>query len=364
VRRARGFSLIELLISLALAGVVVGGALQLHVAYNSQAARQRQIADVQQSLRVSMQIMERAIRGAGSGMITPVSNPPPATQYTAGVMTCGAAATRIYGFQYWNGNTWPPVQTVAPVVDADPDYFKVIAAQPENVTAATYDSAAGAATLVGPIAGWKPNDLVLFLTTHPTPAVGSGLPVSCLRTVTGVAGQVATFAAPGVPACNVVGGAGDCLNGAGISPPPYVAGASGGDTVVKHFVNETVFRVALPPANSNDTPKLMLRQAPINDTTVNYPWMPIADNIEDMQIAMIMSNGDICNSVDNPASAAPNCDPTQALAVRITLVARSTTTMAGNPPAPKGGFEDEPVTQAPNDGFLRRSMTTEINLRN
>ncbi|HZS37321.1 MAG TPA: PilW family protein [Polyangia bacterium] len=357
--RSRGFTLMELLISLALAGVVVAGALQLHVAFNGHSSRQQQIADMQQSLRVSMQILERAIRSAGSGMVLPkgTSPPTPPPSYTAGVMLCGTA--KLYAFEWWNTNSpFPATHNPSPITnDADPDYFKVIAAQPDSATITAYT--AGTATVAGPLAGWAIGDLVLVLSGNFPTVPPNGIPTSCLRTITAVSGQQLTFGSPGAPlACNLLPGATptDCM-----SALPSVAGGPN-DVEIKHFVNETIYRV-IPAATPSDTPKLALRQAPIGNINPGIGWMPIADNIEDMQIAMVMSDGGICNSVDDPASVAQNCDPSQALAVRITLVARSTNTIAGNPPAPKGGFEDEPMS-TPNDGYLRRSMTTEIMLRN
>ena len=327
-----GFTLIELMIALALAGVVIAGALQLHVAYRSQSARQQQVADMQQSLRVSMEILERAIRAGGTGML-------------GGKMACGA--TTLYGFQWWNSNAFPnpPINSAAITNDRDPDQLKVIAAQPD-VAVLTADSGTGGnATMSAStvLTTWSAGDL--FLTLMPN---GSGTTTCLLAATSPPAGQQIAHAAPGPAglACNSA-----CT----ISPP-----ATGFE--VRHFSTETIFRV-IPPVvapGQNDTPKLAMRVAPIlNVDTTTYPWMPIADDIEDMQLALVLQNGAVCSSIDDPAI----CDPSQAMAVRITLVARSSVKEQGTPPSPQGGFEDSALTQA-SDGYLRRSMTTEIVLRN
>ncbi|MBN1907686.1 MAG: prepilin-type N-terminal cleavage/methylation domain-containing protein, partial [Deltaproteobacteria bacterium] len=60
-----GFTLVELLIAMAIAGVVMAG---VYSAYSSQQRSylaQEQVAAVQQNLRVAMYFMEREIRMAG-----------------------------------------------------------------------------------------------------------------------------------------------------------------------------------------------------------------------------------------------------------------------------------------------------------
>src|SRR5262249_27845718 len=73
--------------------------------------------------------------------------------------------------------------------------------------------------------------------------------------------------------------------------------------------------------NPTPTPKLTMRTAPMGTAydAANPPWTIIAENIEDMQLALIMYDGRICYSVDDPAQ----CKPSEAVAVRVTLVARS-----------------------------------------
>ena len=60
-----GFSLIELLVAMAITGVVVGGVYSVYYTQQKSYLAQQEIAAMQQSLRAAMQLMEREIRMAG-----------------------------------------------------------------------------------------------------------------------------------------------------------------------------------------------------------------------------------------------------------------------------------------------------------
>jgi type IV pilus assembly protein PilW len=130
---ARGFTLVELLISLALAGMVVAGAIQLHASFNAQSHHQQEVSDIQQTLRVSMMILERAIRSAGAGLETEDS----ARNVKGGLLVenaegeCPGLPINHYAFEWGNSNVlddfeknyWPPGKLDQ---DTDPDWFRVL----------------------------------------------------------------------------------------------------------------------------------------------------------------------------------------------------------------------------------------------
>ena len=124
----RGYSLVELMVGLALAALVLAGAVQMHWSFNRQAQRQQEIAELQQTLRTAMKILERAVRSAGRGL--PASH--------------ALACTTLHGFQFGDDN---------------PDSMRVVAADDDAVLASRDGSdlrfwAARAQS-------WRPGDLLL-----------------------------------------------------------------------------------------------------------------------------------------------------------------------------------------------------------
>lgn len=371
MRRTRAFTLIEIMVALALAGLVVAGAIQLHVAFNRQAGRQQAIDEMQQSLRVAMQILERAIRTAGQGL---------PTSHTLTGFNASCNPTVYYDFQYSNSNTYsdPPVYyTGTGSSDTDPDWFRVIASDSVGDYGVTIDSATATQVLFysDMPQTWAVNDLFAIIpdttsgSTMSTAALGCEVPFQVTTAYNGTPTQAtpgtvstATTSCYNQPAHN---GCMAALTAGGVLLPGLP---------LRHVANGfgTVYRIMTPADQgtaSQITPKLTMRSAPFGTGMVStpYPWTVLADGIEDMQIAVILSDGTVCGGggtgtvFDNPAT----CLFANATAVRVTLVARSTTPLQGAPPSPTGGYEDEPVVQPnPPDYYLRRSMTATIVLRN
>jgi prepilin-type N-terminal cleavage/methylation domain-containing protein len=328
MRRSGGFTLIEILISLALAGLVVSGALQAHVSFTSQTIRQDAVNEVQQSLRLSMQIIERAIRSAGEGM--------PGDKLV--MNTCSTPVT-YYGLQYRNSNTFPfpsSYDTTAGDSDTDPDQLRVITTALAGTNLVKADTA-NVSTVLGDMTSWSAHDL--FLVANVPPAT------SCLREVTSISAGALGHA--------IAGTTYPCIN---ISPDTCMT-ATTFPAPVRRFVKETVFRVF--PAVGAEPPKLAARYGTIGDVSNATPWTLIAEGIEDLQVALVMQDGTVCNDRDDPAL----CDPSLARAVRVTLVGRTAATLQGAPQSQTGGYEDRAAT-AVTDGYLRRAMTSEVVLRN
>jgi len=367
--RTRGFSLAELLVSLALAGLVLAGAFQLHLSFNRQSQRQQQVAELQQTLRVAMQLLERAVRSAGQGL--------PSTHTFPAQVGGGCTAVSYYGFQYSNDNTYNDPKTTfwnPALPDSDPDWFRVIASDDAGDGTATYAGCNGVNVdfFAETAQRWQPGDLFLVMPDVTQPP--SACALACARpyeATTGWAGTP-TQAAPGTIK-NQHGGS--CYN-----PPPGLDGCLAGNgrphgcagpgSTMRHFsAGGTVYRV-MTSADQGDatgyvSPKLAMRSAPFGTpfADATYKWIPLADGIEDLQLAVILADGTVCNNVDDPAA----CNFANAVAVRITLVGRTASSLQGVPQSPLGGYEDEPAT-TPAAGslaatFLRRSMTSTVQLR-
>src|SRR5690242_10782880 len=65
---ARGFTLIELMVSMALGLLLLAGAFEMHASFSRQSVHQQETADMQQALRVGAQVIGQAARTAGSGL--------------------------------------------------------------------------------------------------------------------------------------------------------------------------------------------------------------------------------------------------------------------------------------------------------
>ncbi len=86
MKHENGFSLIELLMAVAIAGVVVGGIYSVYLTQQKSYLAQQEIVALQQSLRAAMQLMERDIRMAG---YTPYE------ESSAGIQTANTNAIRF-----------------------------------------------------------------------------------------------------------------------------------------------------------------------------------------------------------------------------------------------------------------------------
>jgi prepilin-type N-terminal cleavage/methylation domain-containing protein len=341
--RTRGFTLVEMMIALGLAGLVVAGAFQLNGAFAQATHRQAQISELQQSLRLTMNIIERNIRSAGVGLNGDLMR----------MTGCSSGPVDLYPFRFYNSNTFPPAASDATPgdADADPDYFRVMTALPGNYLA-TADSGTQTTILGNGVDGWRPGDL--FVVNTP-----GNQAISCVREVTAAPiPPLVTHSSPGTyfPCANVpseaVTGSGSDFTHCGLSvlSPSTTA-------PVRVYRSETIFRIYPAPAGSHDPPKLAVMTTGINQLT-GGSWQVVADNIEDMQIALIMKNGSVCTDVDSPTL----CPPNAISAVRVTLTGR-TAQSAGSTESWLGGYEDRPATKV-TDGYVRRSLTSVIQLRN
>ncbi|MEO6953305.1 MAG: prepilin-type N-terminal cleavage/methylation domain-containing protein [Polyangia bacterium] len=365
-RRARGFTIIELLISLGLAGILMAGAFQISSVFNSQSARQRQIGEMQQSLRTSMSTIERTIRTSGAGMSNGRMQLSP-----------GCSGVRnLFRVQMYNGLTsWPPpvtagsYDTTAGDYNLYPDVLRVITAVDTGNALAVADTGT-VATIATPAAintSWAVSDYLLFMNTTAALPLGSY----------GVLRQISTMVpssmlANGVYSTQVThssSGSVDCANN---DPSPMTTITY--PTPVRRFRNQVYFKILQTAASGNtvDSTRLVVAIVPMSpiDPPTTMNWSILSDDIEDLQLAYLMADGRVCNDTDDPALAPPNgagvCDPSQATAIRVTLTARQIISGLNKSAAAtmKGGYEDNFPPQFATDGRVRRSLTSEITLRN
>lgn len=414
-RRSAGFTLIELLIAMALAGMVVAGALELHASFNRQAERQNMIAEMQQNLRVSMLILERAIRQAGYGI--------PMGQLNEAGTGATSPITRHFGFQFSQSNVYQdPITTFQKVArgataDTDPDWFYVTYANNSNVFLTS--GATGQFTVKPTLPTAQDlslfNDHMLLGFSVNKGGNASGTDSSCVcglaQTSCGCVGVDREDCVREISANSNHGGSATVKvllhdNSAAnvkyaFNPPSTtddcsnsiakIQANSGDSGVMARLIPNTITAYRVIPATgdvlSTGAPKLAMRSAPFktpyNDST--YHWTVIAENIDDMQIALIegdfptypvspldpVSNaaysaqGRVCWQTDD-VDQATGCPPQYAVGVRITLSARSSSPVPGVTQDTFPGGEDRPKggSAASDIGYLHRSLTATIDLRN
>lgn len=344
MRRTRGFSLIEVLVALALAGLVAAGALQMHSAFNVQAIRQRQIVEMQQNLRAASEVINRYIRSAGAGM-------------EGGTLESDCGSIFDYPpIVFSNNNAF-----VEPIVtydtnagdnDADPDWIRITALDPRTGVGGTGQN--GSNTVVSDTTKFSIGDFIAIIGNNP-----SGPHKNCLRYINridnsgggGNSNAGGLDAASGQNCNNPPGGNDNCNTAANVTFPT---------TVMRIRATSVAFRVFPQCSTVNTAPCLMATFTVPGQTP---SWQVLAENIEDLQIAVLLKDGTVCGrsgyGVDDPT----DCPPTQIRAVRYTLTARSRTQITGFNLGQSGGWEDEPLASS-TDGYLRRSVTNEVELRN
>lgn len=329
---ASGYSLVELMVALALSGLLVAGALQLHASYNGHARRQDQISQVQQTLRLALTVISRAVRAAGGGT------------FGGPLQLLACAGPVVYpGVGFSNSNAWPQATFDSTLgdPDSDPDWIVVRTATAEQALVLSYAAGGNTLTIAGTLTGWTAGDLVAI--PRPPPQL------TMVREITSLAGNQLGFVngSPNYPCANLLN-ENDAQRGLATATYPVP---------IRRFNQEMVFRV-VPGVSADDSPKLLVGRGRIGATT-GFTWTPIADHVEDLQVALIMRDGRVCNSADAPTV----CNAAQAAAMRLTLVGRTPTRVSGVPTSVSGGYEDRPAVQI-NDGYLRRGVTQEIIFRN
>ena len=104
----KGLSLVEMLVALVISSIIVGGSYGLFVSQNRIYSRQEQVIEVQQSLRLAMNIMVRDLQMVGYDdhitlTVTPVN---PITLSAGSATVEYEKAGALYQVHYWlNGTT-------------------------------------------------------------------------------------------------------------------------------------------------------------------------------------------------------------------------------------------------------------------
>ena len=311
-QRQRGFTLIELMISLVLFSLVVAGMLSVAVSMSSGFREQQMAVETESSARSSMDFIAEALRGASPGV--PISN----IQH---VNTCATGA-----FSITNSATAP-------------DQLTMVFASGAVVTSLRTAYQAGTTAIT--------------VTDATQLAIGDTLLVTDLDQ--GHLMQVVSVNAG-------TGFVGLAAQSCGTLALP-VAGYTPGSLVIR------VLRATLSVGLIDGIPTLLMDPDAEGPATAE----PLAEGVEDMQIAVgIDGNGDgtiselggVAGDDEWIFNVAGEVQPAGVVrGVRITLIARATNPVVGNTTYKRPGSEDRPIAGV-TDAFRRRALTSMIEVRN
>jgi prepilin-type N-terminal cleavage/methylation domain-containing protein len=305
----KGFTLVELMISLVLFSVAIAGVLSVAVTMTQGFREQRQVIATESSVRAPLEFIADAIRNASpavpSGDIQDVKN-------------CVTGAIAVVN----NTNA--------------PDQLDIVYASGSVVTSlrTIYDSTTNLAITVTDASQLAVGDTLLI--TNMTK--GHLVDVTAVNTATGVLALTAPGCTPALP----VGG----------YPP--------GSLVIRAL--RARFTVDVTGAATDGVPTLMM------DPDADGPASaePLAENVEDMQIAVGV-DVDLNKGIDAGEweySSGVGALAGAIRAMRITLVARAPNQLQGGTASfYRPAAEDRPIASTA-DSYRRRVLSTTVEIRN
>ncbi len=339
--RQGGFTLIELLVATLVASIVIVAAFHIHATFQAALHRQEQVSEMQQTLQVTKGLLVRAIRSAGGNM--------PGNLWSG----CGGDH-RIAAFMFYNRNRFGQRDWSNGGRDPDPDWFEVLIPD-QNVSSRML---------------WPALPFIFFRVVDASPYRRGDLFLvqndrgGCLlhvRTIWRLWGRDWLLAWPWgsqEAACynRLSFQWGACRRNA-LRYRPIPAGSA-----VVNLRNSAAFRI---DDSDPRRPLLMMATGVAGGDPRRYRWQPVAEGVEDMQIAVHLDTsdppderGDIwVNSRDLRTN-----ELDRVREVRLSLVVRSTSQVTGWTSGGRPALEDRP--QGGRDGYVRRTITTVIKLRN
>ncbi|MCD6497787.1 MAG: PilW family protein [Deltaproteobacteria bacterium] len=113
-------------------------------------------------------------------------------------------------------------------------------------------------------------------------------------------------------------------------------------------------------------PLLMMASSQAGGDPSQYDWQPVAEGVEDMQIAVQLDTSDPPDAIGDVWVNSRDLQTSElgkARAVRISLVFRSMSPATGWSSGRRPALEDRPAATS-QDGYIRRVLTTMVKLRN
>jgi prepilin-type N-terminal cleavage/methylation domain-containing protein len=331
----RGFTLVELMVSLVLFSVAVAGVLSVAVTMSTAFRDQRALGQTENSARSPMDYLTDVLRNASPG----VQSGAITDGYAASASAICLAPQAIVVSNNYLGTAPPALAT---------DTLEVIFASGAFVTSAEAAWDNTVATLpVRDSSGFSTGDYLVL----------TNLNTGILLKVTGITGPSTLQISPVTCTTNIP-------TGGGYPNGSLVIRAQHG----KFFID--------PSFDANGTPGLMMMQDP-NAATVG-PTQPLADGVEDMQVAVAVDNNPADGQITEVGVVAGDDEwyfnvggetmpvgPLPIRAIRVTLIARGVFTNAVSTTVnsffrPKA----EDHAAGAGDNIRRRVLQSTVEIRN
>jgi prepilin-type N-terminal cleavage/methylation domain-containing protein len=335
----RGFTLIELMISVLLASILIIAAFHIQTTFQSTLNRQEEVTRMQQTMKVTRSLLTRHIRGAGGGI-------------SANVWSACGGEHAIGPFMLHNSNDLGSTDLAEGDTDTDPDWFEVMGAdQNASGVLSQNQSILDTNKSIYTPTKFQPGDLGLIQNEHG----------ACLLMISAVQANFVTHDTSGHGGAKLAG----CYNGnLGMCQRELQTNQlPQGSRLLNLSSKSAAFRVD----TTNPTrPLLMMAPGVAGGDPTQYEWQPIAEGVEDMQLAAHVDTDDPPDAMGdiwvNSRDLRSN-ELHKVRAVRLSLVFRSTHRIprwnAGLRPA----LEDRPES-SPADGYIRRVVQTIVKVRN
>lgn len=377
-RRQAGLTLVELMVTLVIAGLVTSSSFLFFAGQKRVYDAQMKVLGVQQNLWAAMDTVARFVRASGTGMIgcvnatdpTPTGATAPLTglrAYTAGPP---AGVIRLAPIWIQNGINGAPDRITVVFGTGTFGNFSDVA-----LGASVQQASDPVTTPLGLTSAFRASEFALLLDTSGLPA---GPPLGdrgcTLFQITGIDGAGNTLLRAGTSAWNAPG------NPAGLVPFTYVGGAAA-KAGIRNFGSLSWVQFFID--SSGPSPQLMMARL----DGLAGPTTPqvLADGIEDLQIAYACDlvpappdgpDGAFSEGTDgasrladewtyNVAGDVPPAACVRPQAVRLTVIARTTTgddNLAGMAANAKPAVEDG--VAGAKDNFRHRVLTTIVSPRN
>jgi len=238
--RRAGFSLVELMVAIAVGGLVVTGIYNIFTIQNQTYATQNSVTDLQQNVRLAMSVLSSDLRMAGFGFSSSGSYTSPSN-------------TTIYAVSPTNSTSTADSITIRYGINPDPNNPNTIVT---STSAMTNSTSGGSALQVSNTTGFASGDYVI---------ISDGQNAVCLQLNGAPSGNTLPYAAT---ASNIIPS----------------GGFPAGNNIFK--LRQVGYRV------SNNI---------LQSQTDNGTWQDVVNNIEDLQLAYRGTATPVGTWLDNPS---------------------------------------------------------------